>query len=564
MSRYHAASATIQDWYARRLWQAGEKSTGVCWRAEATLPDGKLWRDSGSGPCPDTIRVPSGAADLLVVTDDARPTGPRIVGAAIQASLDETLYHGSKAEFSTFRPSVSSVRGWGIFLSDSRMYAEAFGGFIYTCRVRLNNPKVYATSSDFVVDEMKSGGTAEDLTRGLAEDGFDGVVIERSKVSTGTVREVIAFDQANMTQLGLGDDDVRTGYHHALRILLASGERRWWYSPDGKAFEVEEPTHELWIGDNKEMLKKDYGVELRTTGGNMPRELVGLGWGRILGVGSRGMNVEIPERSIAHVESFLIKEFPQLWREGSGVLLIINNVDMPARIVQEHQTLAEAYRAGKRHELSLIACRRTAARVQTFCTPERSQVQGLWDSMMSGDAPESGGPWSVADLLSDTEIDEHLAERSAGGFVGWRLLPETREANAFPTEYPPAGDTVSGLRVTDNIPNIDSISASMMEYEILDGVREVPMAHFPGRRSRLDSKVGVEGSSELAREIEGNGWIDPLIVGIEADAVEKGPYILEGAHRFDALAELGIESFPALVVLDTYGSMPTVDPGGSP
>ncbi len=127
---------------------------------------------------------------------------------------------------------------------------------------------------------------------------------------------------------------------------------------------------------------------------------------------------------------------------------------------------------------------------------------------------------------------------------------------AFPTEYPPAGGTVGGLRVTDDIPNVSSIPASMMEYEILDGVREVPMSHFPGRKARTDRK----GSSELAREIEGNGWIDPLIVGIEADAVEKGPYILEGAHRFDALAELGIESFPAIVVLDMYGSMPVADP----
>ncbi len=82
MSRYHAASAAMQDWYARRLWQAGEKApgAGVCWRAEATLPDGRTWRDSGDGPCPDAIRVPGGAADILVVTDDGRPTGPRIVG----------------------------------------------------------------------------------------------------------------------------------------------------------------------------------------------------------------------------------------------------------------------------------------------------------------------------------------------------------------------------------------------------------------------------------------------------------------------------------------------------
>lgn len=135
---------------------------------------------------------------------------------------------------------------------------------------------------------------------------------------------------------------------------------------------------------------------------------------------------------------------------------------------------------------------------------------------------------------------------------------ESARTASFPAEYPPAGDMVSGLRVTDDVPNTGSISASMTEYEILDGIREVPMSHFPGRKARSDRR----GSSDLAKEIEENGWIDPLIVAIEADAVEKGPYILEGAHRLDALAELGKESFPALVVLDTYGSMPVADSGG--
>lgn len=76
------------------------------------------------------------------------------------------------------------------------------------------------------------------------------------------------------------------------------------------------------------------------------------------------------------------------------------------------------------HRISRLLATRSAARVQTFCTPERSEVQGLWDSMMAGSAPESGGPWSVAELLSEAEINGHLAEVSKGGYVGWRLLPD--------------------------------------------------------------------------------------------------------------------------------------------
>jgi len=49
----------------------------ICWQATAVLPDGTVWRDSGSGPCPAVIRVPRGAADI-VVTDEGKVVSPRI------------------------------------------------------------------------------------------------------------------------------------------------------------------------------------------------------------------------------------------------------------------------------------------------------------------------------------------------------------------------------------------------------------------------------------------------------------------------------------------------------
>jgi len=50
----------------------------ICWQATATMPDGTVWRDSGSGPCPAVIRVPRGASDI-VVTDEGKPASPRIL-----------------------------------------------------------------------------------------------------------------------------------------------------------------------------------------------------------------------------------------------------------------------------------------------------------------------------------------------------------------------------------------------------------------------------------------------------------------------------------------------------
>jgi len=49
----------------------------ICWQATAVLPDGTVWRDSGSGPCPAVIRVPRGAFDI-VVTDEGKRVHPRI------------------------------------------------------------------------------------------------------------------------------------------------------------------------------------------------------------------------------------------------------------------------------------------------------------------------------------------------------------------------------------------------------------------------------------------------------------------------------------------------------
>ncbi|MFQ5518049.1 MAG: hypothetical protein ACE5E8_10820 [Acidimicrobiia bacterium] len=50
----------------------------LCWQATARMPDGSVWRDSGSGPCPATVRVPRGADDI-VVTDGGLRVSPRIV-----------------------------------------------------------------------------------------------------------------------------------------------------------------------------------------------------------------------------------------------------------------------------------------------------------------------------------------------------------------------------------------------------------------------------------------------------------------------------------------------------
>ena len=113
---------------------------------------------------------------------------------------------------------------------------------------------------------------------------------------------------------------------------------------------------------------------------------------------------------------------------------------------------------------------------------------------------------------------------------------------------PKAGVKVSGLEVinSDNISNLGSISASLRDYEILDGVRSIDMSEFDLSPPTFYSQTESDRVNALANEIKKSKTIEPLIVVYD----EKGPYVLEGGHRFDALKILKKKSMPALVVID--------------
>lgn len=112
--------------------------------------------------------------------------------------------------------------------------------------------------------------------------------------------------------------------------------------------------------------------------------------------------------------------------------------------------------------------------------------------------------------------------------------------------YPPAGGEVEGLKVRPDIPNTSSIEASIPDYEILPGIRAVPISDFDPPSTFFYAKDDWQHGHSLAQAIAQSGEISPLIVVID----DEGPYILEGAHRFVALAELGKTTFPALVVIE--------------
>lgn len=106
---------------------------------------------------------------------------------------------------------------------------------------------------------------------------------------------------------------------------------------------------------------------------------------------------------------------------------------------------------------------------------------------------------------------------------------------------------MEGLYVREHVPNVSSIAASLGNYEVLKGIRIVPFSAFTQMGSvrfySVDEHRRVEN---LASEIADSREINPLIVVEDME----GPYVLEGAHRFDALRLLRAKAFPAIVVLD--------------
>jgi hypothetical protein len=119
------------------------------------------------------------------------------------------------------------------------------------------------------------------------------------------------------------------------------------------------------------------------------------------------------------------------------------------------------------------------------------------------------------------------------------------ELEKYDNMYPIADSVVDGRKVLPNIDNTDSISASLYEYEILRGIRVLPMGdfHCTGKHYSVSGQKRIDA---LASQIKSSNSVSPLIVVIDND----GPYILEGSTRIEALYKIGAKSFPALVVID--------------
>jgi hypothetical protein len=157
-----------------------------------------------------------------------------------------------------------------------------------------------------------------------------------------------------------------------------------------------------------------------------------------------------------------------------------------------------------------------------------------------GDEPSNYVVFRTEDFriqeINDIPIEDYYARG---------LLEPEAATSSFKVVQP--GDQVSGLTVREEVPNMGSISATLDDYEVLSGIREVPRGAFD--KEYLDSlsfEKLDKRTKDLANQINESKEINPMIVGVDS----KGAYIIEGGHRFDALMAQDTKSIPAMVVID--------------
>lgn len=165
--------------------------------------------------------------------------------------------------------------------------------------------------------------------------------------------------------------------------------------------------------------------------------------------------------------------------------------------------------------------------------------------------PERG---NLSDNLRDIKVDSQHPWIPKGQKGYLKPPPSEMEGAAFASDRDlerfktvKAGDVVDGRVVRSKIPNMDSISASLDNYTVLKGVREVPMSSFDSEYLKSISLDKMDDHTKnLVGALKQSGELNPLIVALDS----KGAYVIEGGHRFDALIASKAKSVPALVVID--------------
>lgn len=237
--------------------------------------------------------------------------------------------------------------------------------------------------------------------------------------------------------------------------------------------------------------------------------------------------------------------------EGKSILFAVNTmkaVDLMA---------AERMAAGAQGDIFGFddsAMREAAAMAKKASSKQRAISEQISAVSGASKRPELARKLGV-DVQDPEGIQKKIVELKQEQYLwdNWPLYPElvaklrdqTLKQGPVNEEFALAADTVDGRVVREHVPNMSSISASLTDYKVLPGIREIPLSAF-------DQEYVPENSERvrnLVDQINESGEINPLIVVKDKD----GLYILEGGHRYDALKLMGAKALPAKLVIDRDG-----------
>lgn len=128
--------------------------------------------------------------------------------------------------------------------------------------------------------------------------------------------------------------------------------------------------------------------------------------------------------------------------------------------------------------------------------------------------------------------------------MNWYKLSQI-DAQSLANKYPKANGISGDLIVDNDVPNTNSISASLKDYEEIRGIRNIPISEFylTGISYSIEEDNHIK---KIEEQIKQSKHIKPLIVVMD----KKGLYILEGGHRAEALYNLKATYVPSLLIVD--------------
>ena len=94
---------------------------------------------------------------------------------------------------------------------------------------------------------------------------------------------------------------------------------------------------------------------------------------------------------------------------------------------------------------------------------------------------------------------------------------------------------------------LNSAQASFYDFEIVPGVKNVPIQKLEPFLPGYDSPHEMRRIQSLSEQINQSKQIEPLFIGVDSTGI---PYIMEGQHRIRALKSLGYDEVPARLVVD--------------